>query len=154
MQTFRISRQLEAVCQSESTRYGFRHVATLLRNGNEIASTKHCYYNRTWESYEFESVLQSLAEKAKPRLSKYEEGIFRGVIKNGGRHATRHLKTVAMVMAIGDLFGQNQKTANDWKTRMLKAGLANKGLIMPEDWDQLSEDDKEKRLNDVIQALQ
>jgi hypothetical protein len=33
---------------------------------------------------------------------------------------------------------------------MIKAGLGNKGLEMPEDWDSLSEDEKEKRLNNVI----
>jgi hypothetical protein len=37
---------------------------------------------------------------------------------------------------------------------MLKAGLSNKGLIMPEDWNELSEDEKEKRLNKVIELSQ
>jgi len=63
------------------------------------------------------------------------------------------LKTTAMVMAMGNIFGKNQKEKNDWKTRMLKAGLENKGLIMPEDWDELDEDEKEKRLSRVIGCL-
>jgi len=42
---------------------------------------------------------------------------------------------------------------NNWKARMLKAGLSNQGLIIPEDWDTLSEDDKEARLNKVITQL-
>lgn len=31
--------------------------------------------------------------------------------------------------------------------------LENKGLIMPEDWETLSEDDKQSRLNNVINEL-
>ena len=63
------------------------------------------------------------------------------------------LKSIGLVMAFGDIFGQTQKEKNDWKARMLKAGLENKGLIMPEDWDTLSEDAKEVRLNKVIKEF-
>src|SRR3990167_1295649 len=63
------------------------------------------------------------------------------------------LKTVAMVMAMGNIFGKNQKEKNDWKARMLKAGLDGRGLIMPDEWDTLSEDQKETRLNGAIEQL-
>lgn len=64
------------------------------------------------------------------------------------------LKTTAMVMAMGNLLaGDSQKEKNDWKSRMLKAGLGNSGLIMPEDWDSLTEDEKEKRLDGAIEAI-
>lgn len=59
-------------------------------------------------------------------------------------------KTVAMVAMMGEIFGQTKKEKNDWKARMLKAGLGSSGLEMPEDWDTLSEDEKERRLNGVI----
>jgi hypothetical protein len=36
---------------------------------------------------------------------------------------------------------------------MIKAGLGE-GIMMPEDWDTLSEDEKEKRLDAVIGHLQ
>jgi hypothetical protein len=62
MKIFELGNKYQAVCVSEGTRYGFRHVATLLHNGREIAKTKCCYYNRTWESFEFESVLRKLIE--------------------------------------------------------------------------------------------
>jgi len=53
-----------AVCSSESTRTGFRHLATLCNaNGREIATAKACYINRTWVRYEFESVLHTLVSK-------------------------------------------------------------------------------------------
>jgi hypothetical protein len=63
------------------------------------------------------------------------------------------LKMVAMVAKMGDIFSDNQKDRNDWKARMLKAGLENKGLIMPDDWESLTEAEKEVRLNMAIEAI-
>ena len=36
---------------------------------------------------------------------------------------------------------------------MLKAGLEDKGLVMPDDWDGLDENEKEERLNKAITQL-
>lgn len=66
------------------------------------------------------------------------------------KRADSFMKSVSMVASLGDLMTNNQKEANDWKARMLKAGLENKGLIMPEDWETLPEAEKETRLNNVI----
>jgi len=63
------------------------------------------------------------------------------------------LKTVAMVAKMGALFCSTPKETNDWQVRMLKAGLQNRGLIMPDDWNDLSEEEKTKRLNGAIGAL-
>ena len=63
------------------------------------------------------------------------------------------LKTTKLVACLGDVFCNTQKENNDWKARMLKAGLENRGLIMPEDWDSLTEDEKEVRLNKVMSCL-
>ena len=152
MKTFKVNKNLEAVCQSEKTRYGFRHLATLIGDRREISKAKRCYYNRTWESYEFESVLETLLEKS-ISLSEWDKRCFKAMIKNGGQHSTDDLKTIGMVAMMGDIFGKTQKQKNDWKTRMLKAGLENKGLIMPDDWETLSEADKEARLDGAIKAI-
>ncbi len=50
-----------------------------------------------------------------------------------------------MIPKLGEVMTDNKKGSNDWKTRMLKAGLQDKGLIMPEE--------KETRLNGVIGVL-
>lgn len=63
------------------------------------------------------------------------------------------LKTVAMVAAFGAILCPDQKSKNDWQARMLKAGLGNRGLTMPDNWDQLSEDEKEKRLTAAVGAI-
>lgn len=40
MRIFKITKEIEVVCNSESTRYGFRHLATMLRDGVEIQNGK------------------------------------------------------------------------------------------------------------------
>jgi len=74
MQTFRINKKLQVVCETGNTRNGFKHTATLLSNGNERESVKCHYYNRTWESYTYESVLEKLAGGAV--LSDSERKLF------------------------------------------------------------------------------
>ena len=67
----------------------------------------------------------------------------------------QELKTVAMAAKVGEVLAcKNKKEKNDWKVRMLKAGLGGRGLIMPDDWEELSEDDKEERLNGAVSALE
>jgi len=63
MRIFTLDSQYNIVCNWQNTRYGFRHIATLHKNGFEIARAKCCYYNRTWERFEFESVLNKLVEE-------------------------------------------------------------------------------------------
>ena len=61
---------LTICCQTIDTRYGFKHTAWCAQNDME---TKICYYNRTWESYRYQSVLAKLFSK----MGKEYETIFR-----------------------------------------------------------------------------
>ena len=63
MKIFRLAGNYNAVCNWQKTRYGFRHTAVLCHNGQEVGRAKMCYYNRTWERFEYESVLQELIGK-------------------------------------------------------------------------------------------
>ena len=153
MESFRINNELEAVCEYKKTRVAFKHEATLLRNGREVLTVKICYQNRTWERYTYESVLYELLEKSKQLISGEDIVQFKTAILNGGEHDSSMLKSVAMVAALGDVFGKTPKEANDWKARMLKAGLGGLGLSMPDDWDSLTEAEKERRLNGAIEQL-
>lgn len=61
---FRVNDKVEILCEWVNTRYGFRHDAYLLVNGTQYGNkAKCCYYNRTWESFEFETVVKVLLEK-------------------------------------------------------------------------------------------
>jgi len=62
MRIFTLDKNYSIVCNSESTRSGFRHIAVLHNGGYELARAKTCYYNRTWESFEYESVLNKIIE--------------------------------------------------------------------------------------------
>lgn len=63
-QIFKVNDELSILCESQDTRSGFRHVATILRDGfgTGYKPVKICYLNRTWESYQFQSVLHKLGE--------------------------------------------------------------------------------------------
>jgi hypothetical protein len=154
MKTFKITKDIEVVCQSESTRSGFRHLATLLKKGIEEETAKCCYLNRTWERYEFQSVLNKIVNKAFKNkiLSEKEKKLCDDFIE-GDQTDWSDFKATKMVAELGNLFCETKKDKNDWKARMIKAGLGNKGLQMPENWDALDEDIKEKRLNAIIKMI-
>jgi hypothetical protein len=81
MRIFNLNKVYNIVCNSEGTRSGFRHIAVLHRNGFEIARAKCVYYNRTWECYQFESVLIKIIED---NFSGKEKTKFLDVIKKMG----------------------------------------------------------------------
>ena len=57
MRIFNLDNVYNVVCNFKGTRNGFKHEATLHKNGYEIAKTKVCYLNRTFECYKYETVL-------------------------------------------------------------------------------------------------
>ena len=57
------------ICWAENTRYGFRHLCEVHHDGCAIGRAKACYYNRTLEQYEFESVLTCAVGKFKLPLA-------------------------------------------------------------------------------------
>jgi len=151
MKSFQLTAHAVAVCKWKRTRNAFKHEATLLVNGIECESTKICYVNRTWERFEFESVLHRLIERSEV-LSAEEKMEAMEAIKNSDDMG--HLRTIAAVVALGEVFhAGDAKASNDWKTRMLRAGLEGRGLIMPDDWDTLTEAEKTRRLDGAIKQL-
>jgi hypothetical protein len=70
MKIFNLGCDYSIVCNSENTRYGFRHLASLIHKCLEIDKTKCCYYNRTWERFEFESVCKKLLKQNEEILNK------------------------------------------------------------------------------------
>jgi hypothetical protein len=149
---FRIDDNTTIICWSADTRNGFKHVAELYKNGSMVESKSVSYLNRTWEKYEYETAISGLLDKA--RVSADEKKKIMSIIERKSLgNVYEQFKSVAMVAAVGDIFGKTLKEKNDWKTRMLKAGFGDKGLEMPEDWDTLSEVEKKKRLNKTIKFV-
>ena len=55
--------EIEFRCYTTNTRCGFCHTAHLMGWKYGITDTKASYYNRTWERFEYESVLKRAIEK-------------------------------------------------------------------------------------------
>jgi hypothetical protein len=150
MKKFNLGKGIEAVCDAKKTRNGFKHTATLFVNNQEMDSVKICYLNRTWERYEFQSVLKKLIDETKS-LSEEQKKVARELV--GHYKEDSGFGFVATMAKMGELFGANQQEKNNWKKRILTAGLEKQGLEFPDDWDGLPEDIKEARLNQVIEEL-
>ena len=147
MKIFNLSSEYSVVCDWQKTRYGFRHLATLCSNGQEIGKTKCCYYNRTWEKYEYQSVLQAIIRKY---FEGAEQKAFLKYAEEYSDCGNGHLKAVAAVCAFGEIICEKQKEKNDWKKKMMGT---IPGIIFPDDWDNLPEEEKQKRLDGALSQI-
>lgn len=155
MKTFVInkSKDIVIICDTMRTRNGFKHEARLLKCGFEVDSVKINYLNRTWESFEYESVINKLLDQTQAVGEAKRKSFLAKASGQVRDESKRGMKSISMVMAMGNILAKDQKGRNDWKARMLKAGLEGRGLIMPSDWDELDEATKEARLNAVMAEL-
>jgi len=153
---FHVSDNVSITCHYQNTSYGFRHLATLYINGFKQDQTSKAYYNRTWECFTYESVLNKLADRQNKELEQTIKNFVIDYQKIDEQEINKKFGMIANIASLGNIFADNQKDKNSWKERMLKAGLINKeneGLIMPDNWNELSEDEKEIRLNNVINEM-
>jgi len=154
MKTFRINKDYQIVCEYQKTRNGFKHTAKLKQMTffNTVSETKVCYLNRTWENFEYETVIEKLLSFNTDIIPKGTQTKFLNKCK-GIEHkkVNDQFKTVSMVAQIGNILCNDQKETNDWKKRMLLAGLP--GLSIPDDWNELNENEKTIRLDNVINEL-
>jgi hypothetical protein len=87
-------------------------------------------------------------------LPKAQQTRFLNKISGKSKQETNKMfSSIAMVAKLGEILIDDKKGSNDWKARMLRAGLGDKGLIMPDDWNELPEEEKTKRLDNVINHL-
>jgi hypothetical protein len=56
----------------------------------------------------------------------------------------------ALAAKMGEALTNNQAEANKWKVKMLKAGIP--GFMLPDDFDELTEDEKQRRLDKAIEV--
>ena len=62
MQIFNLDDDYKVVCNWQSRENGFSHIATLNKNGVPLYRTSVKYDNRTWESYEYKSILKKVVD--------------------------------------------------------------------------------------------
>lgn len=155
METYTINKDLKIEAWGYKTSRSWGHKARAIYQGREVASAKCVYQNRTWEEYTYQSVMKKLIgildeNKIIPLADRIQAS---KIIEAGDGRDMAGLRNLGMIAKLGDIFGKTKTESNDWKTRMLKAGLESKGLIMPEDWDGLDEETKTARLDGVIGML-
>jgi len=149
--TFPINKEYEIEAYWQRTRNGFRHVAILKKNGVEVDRARANYLNRTWESYEYETVMKDLLAD-NPNLTQAQKDKFFGKTeKKDTEEIERKFGTISAIAKMGEVLATTKKERIDWKKRMLKAGIPE--LDIPSDWDKLSDDEKEKRLDKVIDFM-
>lgn len=56
--------KFETVCELELNRNGFTHICTLLREGREIRRYDCHYLNRTWEPWQYYTVIRECINEA------------------------------------------------------------------------------------------
>lgn len=155
MKCYEFGEGYKVMCRSERTRYGFRHLCELTHNYNVIAKTKACYYNRTWESYEFQSVIhqaisaafdnrtrsqQKKGEAPNPLIKQYCEEID----ARARGEETKRFDPVKAICAVGALLTDTPEERAKWDKRMLSTVP---GIDFPEDFDSLPVEEQQKRLD-------
>ena len=95
MKTFKINKELTIECEWKKTRTAFKHEAILLLNGREIEFTKICYVNRTWERFEFESVIKKLLDKTELLTARKKANFLKRADGIVAEQVSSELKTIA-----------------------------------------------------------
>lgn len=150
--TFEVGEHYVFECKAQRTSYGFRHLVDLRRDGYIVSSAKCCYYNRTWEKYEYQSVMEEAIRKA-DTLTQAEKDFLNEWAKDGKEQIKQEMSglgAAAMVAKLGDIICETKAEKNAWKKRMLNTV---NGIIFPDDFDTLSEDEKECRLDGAINLV-
>jgi hypothetical protein len=148
-----INDKISIYFRTQDTRYGFRHLAELLEVDNDdiekykTTTAKCTYYNRTWESFTYQTVGHKVLIKHFGDTTDWCEKFDKLMIDR----TNDFYNTVGMIAKIGNVIADTKSEKNDWKLRMIKAGMP--GIEVPEDWDTLSEEEKETRLNYVISLM-
>ena len=151
MVMFKVNRNIRILCRSESSRSGFNHFATVFVNDREMATAKVHYINRTWERYDFDTVIEKVADD--PSLSPAQRDTIKDWVKNRDGSDDEGMKRLGSVRALammGEVLGSDLKQKNRLRATALKSV---QGIDLPDDWDSLSEEEKSRRLNGAIGAL-
>ena len=149
--TFPLKNGYEIIAHWEKTRNGFRHIVVLMKDGDEVDRAKATYLNRTWERFDYESAIHKLLGQNPELMNEQQRKDYLDALSNKNiEKINKEFGMIGAIASLGDVLGKNQKERIDWKARMIKAGLGS-GIEMPEDWDTLSEGEKETRLNKVIE---
>lgn len=96
------------VAETYETSQSWGHKATLFINGNSINTTKIRYYNRTWESYQYQSVITNLLAD---EIHEYQVSAY---ARYKDKYNIKRLNDTHKQKAIDEFCGENYKTLKEW----------------------------------------
>lgn len=133
---------------TQDTNYGFRHLAEY--SGPEGRANAKClYYNRTWETYEYQSVIHAVIDAAGVEDP---EALKKVIDEAQLKKVNDSFGMLSAIMGVADVLSDKPEETADFKLRMLKAQFGD-ALIVPEDWDQLTPEVKNDRLDKISAML-
>jgi hypothetical protein len=151
---FKVNDKIQIVCYWQNTSYGFRHIAKLFKDNYQIDQKSCAYYNRTWETFTYESVLFYLVRKTRfltPEEKETANQFIKDYKKIDEQEVNKKFGMIAGIAQLADVLIESKQAKNSWKERMLKAGI--KEIDFPDNWNDLSEDEKESRLKNVQKEM-
>ena len=134
-------------CWTTDQRDGFTHYAQIWRDGESISSARVKYYNRTWEAFEYESVINNAIDKAPKELQAELTAGLTGKPEQAGSE-----QALGAILALGDIVSKSEAERNSWRLRMLLATYGE-ALQVPDDWEKLPEAIKTERLDKIEQII-
>ena len=108
-------KEIEFRCYTTDTRCGFCHTAHYVGWEYEITDTKASYYNRTWEHFEYESVLKRAIDKLPKEI---RQQVYDQIID--GKAAEEEQKAEEMVEKFQKL---HESLSDENKERLANSGI-------------------------------
>lgn len=149
---FILGKNTKIVAKWQKTTNGFRHMVEYHNNGKILQTRSVSYLNRSWESYQYETAIKALLDKMikkgqldaemRPKILAITSGQAKADLD-------RKFGTMSALATMGGVLGKTKKQKNSMKLSAIRATMGA-GLSLPDDWEQLSEDVKEERLDKII----
>lgn len=149
MKHYQVSKDIVIECWTMKTRSGTREHALIKQDDVEVAHGSYFWSNRPWQRFTYSEAINNALARADCFEDPEKAKIMSVVNGEAEADLKQNFGVVSAIAMMGEVLCSDKKEKNEWKARMLKAGLP--GLDIPEDWDTLSEDEKESRLNKVIE---
>ena len=108
-------KEIEFRCYTTDTRCGFCHTAHYVGWDYDLTDTKASYYNRTWERFEYESVLKRAIEKLPKEI---RQQVYDQIID--GKAAEEEQKAEEMVEKFQKL---HEGLSDENKERLANSGI-------------------------------
>jgi hypothetical protein len=108
-------KEIEFRCYTTDTRCGFCHTAHYVGWDYDLTDTKASYYNRTWERFEYESVLKRAIDKLPADIQKE---VYAQIIE--GKAAEEEKKAEDMVKSFEAL---HSALSTENKERLANSGI-------------------------------